>query len=451
MNIALYTHQGLGDAVVCNSLVREYCKNNTHVTYFCKKPYYESVGYMLRDIKNIKVLPIDEDYINSYIHQNNFDNVVRIGFSNLTPFVEFDKQMYEQAGLEHNLRWDGFYLKRNLQAEDIVYKNFINSDEPYIFIHEDVSRDYVINRSYIQNKNIRVIEPSWFTDNIFLYAKIIENATEVHCIDSSFLNLVEHLQPKGKLFYHKYARPLANIVNSPTVKKDWDIITVNNNIKPRLALLTYHTVDDHVIAYCDITKENKIEYSKKYGYDFYNFNTMNSSEPSDPSWAKFVYSQKIINNYDWLFWTDADSLITNQQIKAEDFIDNNYDIVTSTDACGLNTGTFFIKNSDFSKKLLTHLLNIRKDYEQDVEYAIKMPSLGEGRLTDQDALAFLIHTNWDNCRDRIKFLNKKLINSYYYNNNPLVNDWTPGDFVMHLPGTHKRKYHFSKVLPYIKK
>ena len=451
MNTALYIHQGLGDAVVCNSLVRDFCKKNTKVTLFCRKQYYESIGYMFRDITNIVVHPINEEDIVPYIRQNNFENVICVGFSNLTPYTEFDKQMYEQVNIPHETRWNNFFIKRNIQAEDVVYNNFVKENEPYIFLHEDVSREFIINRAFIQNKNLKVVEPTWFTDNMYLYAKLIENAEEVHCIDSSFLNFTEHLQPKGKLFYHKYARPLAATANSPTVRKDWDVISSNNNIKNNIALLTYHTVDDHVIAYCDITKENKIEYCKKHGYDFYNFNQMNRDEPTAPEWAKFVYCKKLLGNYNWLFWTDADSLITNQQIKAENFIDNKYDIVTSFDACGLNTGTFFIKNSEFSKTLLSYLLNIRKDYEKGVEYAKKIPSLGEHNLSDQDALAFLINTNWNNCRERVKILNKKLINSYFFNNNPLVNDWTSGDFIMHLPGTHKRKFHFSKVLPYIKK
>ena len=45
-----------------------------------------------------------------------------------------------------------------------------------------------------------VVEKS---DTIFDYKKLIENATEIHCIDSSFKHLVESLNTNATLFYHK--------------------------------------------------------------------------------------------------------------------------------------------------------------------------------------------------------------------------------------------------------
>ena len=36
--------------------------------------------------------------------------------------------------------------------------------------------------------------------NIFLYTKLIQNANEIHCVDSSFLHLVERVDTEANYF-----------------------------------------------------------------------------------------------------------------------------------------------------------------------------------------------------------------------------------------------------------
>lgn len=58
-------------------------------------------------------------------------------------------------------------------------------------------------------------------ESILAYREIIENAAEIHCVDSSFFHLVNSFKPKGMLFYHWYARP-----NSPefNMHPEWMIL-----------------------------------------------------------------------------------------------------------------------------------------------------------------------------------------------------------------------------------
>ena len=82
--------------------------------------------------------------------------------------------------------------------------NKFNVHEDYIFLHEDVNRNYIIDRNYIINKDLRIISPiEGLTDNIFDYCYLLENAKEVHCIDSSFRLLADSINLKTlDLFYH---------------------------------------------------------------------------------------------------------------------------------------------------------------------------------------------------------------------------------------------------------
>ena len=38
--------------------------------------------------------------------------------------------------------------------------------------------------------------------NLFFYKKVIEDSQEIHCIDSSFLHLVERVPTSARLYFH---------------------------------------------------------------------------------------------------------------------------------------------------------------------------------------------------------------------------------------------------------
>jgi len=55
----------------------------------------------------------------------------------------------------------------------------------------------------------------------FIYKKLIENATEIHCIDSSFKHLVESLKTSGILFYHKNFNFRSTSSEEHKTNKNW--------------------------------------------------------------------------------------------------------------------------------------------------------------------------------------------------------------------------------------
>jgi hypothetical protein len=85
-----------------------------------------------------------------------------------------------------------------------LYKKFDIKKNEYIFIHDDINRNYIIDENYILNKNLKIVRPILgLTNNIFDYCKIIENSMEAHFIDSSFKLMCDSLYlKKEKIFYH---------------------------------------------------------------------------------------------------------------------------------------------------------------------------------------------------------------------------------------------------------
>jgi hypothetical protein len=56
-------------------------------------------------------------------------------------------------------------------------------------------------------------------NNLFLYKDLIANATEIHCINGSFLHLVERIDTDAELYYHHLRK------NNIQLKENWNWIT----------------------------------------------------------------------------------------------------------------------------------------------------------------------------------------------------------------------------------
>ncbi|MFW5701290.1 MAG: hypothetical protein ACOCWM_06325, partial [Cyclobacteriaceae bacterium] len=134
-----------------------------------------------------------------------------------------DRAMYNIAGVDFNMKWDKFYVQRDYEKEKYVMNEVygISLDEKYIFIHDDKKRGYRINFK----SDMPVIRPV-VEFGVFDFLSIIENAFQVHCMDSCFLNMIDCMGLKNdNLFFHKYIRIQQNTENgTPVLKQNWEVI-----------------------------------------------------------------------------------------------------------------------------------------------------------------------------------------------------------------------------------
>ena len=113
--------------------------------------------------------------------------------------------------------------------------------------------------------------------------------------------------------------------------------------------MAYDDSDRHGIPYNrlgDLSAKNKEDYAQKWGYDLI-VEREKKDKDREMHWAKLSTLIDILPNYDWVFWTDADSLVMNYQKRLEGFIDDNYSVIFNEDVNGLNTGHFFIQSSQW--------------------------------------------------------------------------------------------------------
>lgn len=220
----IYQHLGLGDHLICNGLVREICSNNKTINFLlpAKKTNFESVKFMFKDINNLKIICVNSDEcVHKIIYENKYKTLL-IGHQFLNPYKNFDQSFYDQLEVNFDKRWSSFFLERDYNREVEFYEaNKIKND--FIFVHEDSNRGMEIDFKYLDGKNIIKADVTK-TDVIFDYLTILENAKEIHCIESSFLFLIDSFNFKGKLFNHRYARQYPEN-NTPTLRNKWNILS----------------------------------------------------------------------------------------------------------------------------------------------------------------------------------------------------------------------------------
>ncbi len=200
-------HLGLGDAFICNGLVHALHARGEKLILPAKPHNVNSVEDMFRGMPNVMVMPVTNEI-------SDWKQVVKackelgldyLGLGTKTmiryPGRPWDLEFYDQARVPIRDRWDRFLVPFDWQTDIIT--------GPYAFVHDDPSRGFVIKEI---DSELPVRTPGAPHEPIGIAARIMANATEIHCIDSSFLNLAEGMHAQGwlrakRFVWHKYARP----------------------------------------------------------------------------------------------------------------------------------------------------------------------------------------------------------------------------------------------------
>jgi hypothetical protein len=127
----------------------------------------------------------------------------------------------------------------------------------------------------------------------------------------------------------------------------------------RLALATLYTTE--IARMAEVTNPSKRAYCERWGYDFACLEgTLDPDRP--PAWSKVLFVRRLLDEYDWVFWLDADALIMNPNVALEDLLDSRYSVILAKqpgpDPFGklhLNTGSFFMRSDDWSRGFLDDL------------------------------------------------------------------------------------------------
>ena len=205
-------HQGLGDHIICNGLVRCLAEEHQTVSLIVSRSKEKSKGtgmieFMYRDNPNIKIVGIEEADIRKTYEKAraNPKEYITVGYGYPKQNNgNFDEWFYRSVNIDFKYRLEKFYIKRDLEAEEQIYNELTNG-EPYIFIHDDPTRGFVIQRERLR-KDLKIIEND-ISINFFNYRKLFENAKELHLMQSGLYDFTNSIPlKKPNIFVHQYVR-----------------------------------------------------------------------------------------------------------------------------------------------------------------------------------------------------------------------------------------------------
>ena len=240
-SIFISCHPGLGDNLICNGLFREFALKYENVIIPTYNYYVPTIKEMFGDVPGIKVLPVGNIYHVRFrqllrgLSKTGIYDILRLGGSNSNwrgderGSTRFDEMFYRQAGLDFSTRWTSFVSPKPVESGQKIMQDLGLSPGEYIFLHEDVSRDFKVNRRYL-NRDYPIFTPDLVkgTVSFFDYYWLIRNAAEIHCIESSFSAFIESVDTGWgiKKFAHRYARSDVNIdVHlEATYRTEWSIL-----------------------------------------------------------------------------------------------------------------------------------------------------------------------------------------------------------------------------------
>ena len=190
----------------------------------------------------------------------------------------------------------------------------------------------------------------------------------------------------------------------------------------------------HDANYSDLaalTDQSKQEYCDRYGYQFHVLTEMKYSTIT--GFNKIHYALDLFKQHpeiEWLLFSECDAMITNQTIKIEDRIDDDYHFIVPVDRLNLNSGNFLVRNSEEGRAYLQMIIDREESYKT-VEWAEQQ----------------VIIDSIEEYQNIVKIVPQKYMNSY----EPQIYDycdarfdilgnsgaWEPGDWIVHWPGTYK--------------
>lgn len=204
-------HLGAGDAIICAPIIAKLAAENDEVIIPSWAHNVESVQSFFVNYPNVKIQVVTDGHLHGFedaeIELGHYSAIRKL------PDESFVQWFFRQAGMTEEERWKWCPINDMPWIEAFEDEKM----EPFIFIHDDPERGFIIKHK--EGKNILFPRKE---GDILKWVKYLMHADEIHCIDSSFLHLAEAVPTKGKLFYHQYARP--NSTDNYKFRKKWTIL-----------------------------------------------------------------------------------------------------------------------------------------------------------------------------------------------------------------------------------
>lgn len=209
---------GLGDAIICAPIIAKHAAENPNETIWVPAwvHNHESVKSFFVNYPNVSLILFhnEQDYIREFVSQAD----IKLGFYNhelpQLPGENFIMWFYRQAQMRQADRWKWCPIQDAAKKCDLPYNPQWPIDECVLVQFHELFRLKVSGEKTCNTVPL--------PGSILRLSKFISQSPEIHVLDSSLLHLAEALETKGRLIYHKYARP--NSTDNYQFRKQWTTI-----------------------------------------------------------------------------------------------------------------------------------------------------------------------------------------------------------------------------------
>jgi hypothetical protein len=214
--ILVHHHLGLGDHFICNGLIRYILEiGNPKKLYLPTKHHnFSTVQKMYGDDKRVVCLPVSGEHEINGLPELKLD-LMGIKVEKLRD--DWDVSFYDSVQIPFSIRWTHFKINRDFAREEVLKKEIgVKNGEKFVIIHDSCSTGSL---PIVSPTGVRIIKIDKITDCLLDWCGLIEEAEEVHCVDSSVVHLAQSLSVKTGVF-HMNRTPEAHLFQlKPTWKK----------------------------------------------------------------------------------------------------------------------------------------------------------------------------------------------------------------------------------------
>lgn len=146
-------------------------------------------------------------------------------------------------------------------------------------------------------------------------------------------------------------------------------------IKKMEKVLVFTGADEKMKEVFDLTIPSKLNYAKKWNYDFLMINSFKvysqyGMDDRHIGFSRFISAMELLSHYDYVMWLDGDSIITNNSYNIHDFVKGeenfffSYDWFTAPEGNHIffSSGNFILKSGEDDEFLRKGFLDISQHH-----------------------------------------------------------------------------------------
>lgn len=213
-------HLGWTDIVNCLALINFHAKKVDRLYVLMRDDAKSFVSFYVRSLQNVTCLyeskalldglntspRMLQEYINALHRKENLNNLqlffhgswdryrldgFKHKFVSYRPECHYVQDFYEAYGVPYIEKVNSFQIDRDLDVEENEYKIFVEAyGVDYVLKHDSEEMPIAVNGVNVAAMN----------KNPFTFIKVVQNAKEIHIIDSFWASALYEIDAKYKLF-----------------------------------------------------------------------------------------------------------------------------------------------------------------------------------------------------------------------------------------------------------